>query len=161
MGYHVEVSIEEVTIPAGKVGAALTALASLMGQVQEKGGGGSYVPGKEPVKHYSWVTTATCLNHLTERNLIGFLFEWRYEASEGDPMTPVEQLAQGQEFCDVSVDYFDGGKWGDDEHLWKALAPFVEDGGVIEFKGEDGHYWRYVFGGGTMTEQTGTVVWEL
>ena len=160
MGYHVEVTVESVIIPANKVGAAIAALTSLMNQVQEKGGGSSTWPGGEPVRHYSWVETATCLDRLAAGNLVGFLGEWRYEATEGDPMTPIEQLAQDAEFQEVEVTYFEGGKWGDDEQLWTALAPFIASGGCIEFRGEDGHYWRYLFEDGTLTEQTGTVVWE-
>jgi hypothetical protein len=159
MGYDVSVDMGGVVIPADKVSAAIEAMKVLMSQVQEKGGGGTFTPGKPPVRHFAWVNTAAALKHLEERNLVGFFGEWRYAAVLGTPMTPLEQLATGEEFSAVRVDYFSGSKLGDDAQLWAAVAPFLEDSSV-EFRGEDDHHWRYVFEGGTMTEQIGTLVWE-
>ena len=159
MGYAVDCEIEAVLIPSRKVGAAIKALKRLMGEVQEKGGGGSFSPGKEPVHHYSWVSTDSCLQYLEQGNLVAFLDEWRYEATEADSMTPVEQLARGEDFRDVHINWFSGTKWGDEEQLWIALSPFIADGGSVAYRGEDGALWRYVFSGGKIDEQAGSIEW--
>ena len=88
------------------------------------------------------------------------LAEWRYEAELGDGMTPVEQLATNSQQRDVVINFFSGDKLGDDDHLWRCLAPFVTEKGTVAFRGEDDVYWRYLFQAGTCIEQAGRVVWE-
>ena len=155
MGYDVEMSIAGVVIPAAKVAEALSALKDLMDAV-EANTVSSHGPG---TCHYSWVGTNEVLQAIEERNLVKALEEWRYGASAGASQTPVEQLASGEEFTDVCVDYFEGSKWGDDDALWSTLAPFVAEGAVIEFRGEDDHRWRYIFTGEGYRNETGMTVW--
>ena len=97
---------------------------------------------------------------ILSRDLCGVLAAWRYAAEETDQPSPVEQLASGVQFSDVTVMYFQGEKWGDDERLWRVLAPFIEDGGAVEMTGEDSTLWRYRFEGGNLIEETGTIVWS-
>ena len=159
MGYDVEMSIAGVVIPAAKVAAALSALKDLMADVGDLGGGGSWSPAGKVSSNFAWVGTEEVLQAIEERNLVKALEEWRYGASAGASQTPVEQLASGEEFTDVCVDYFEGSKWGDDDALWSTLAPFVAEGAVIEFRGEDDHRWRYIFTGEGYRNETGMTVW--
>jgi hypothetical protein len=79
--------------------------------------------------------------------LIGFLSEWRYDASLSE---------EG----DVVIDWFAGEKLGDDGILWDALAPAVEEDSQIQCRGEDGALWRWYFEHGTVIEQDGKVVYR-
>ena len=159
MGYCVAVRVFDVRIPGAKVPAAIEALRTLMSQVQQRGGGGTCKPGEAPVRHYSWVETRNVLNAIDQSKLHKALEEWRYVAVEEGEMTPLEQLATGEAHADVVVEYFSGEKLGDDEDLWTALAPFIDDGGTIEFHGEDDCRWRYVFVDGRLCEEQGHIVW--
>ena len=49
---------------------------------------------------------------------------------------------------------------GNEEAMFGVLAPFVEPGAVIEFLGEDGDRWRYVFDGKTVAVQKGKTNWK-
>ena len=54
---------------------------------------------------------------------------------------------------------FLGEKLGDDEVLFEAIAPFMNDG-FIEMQGEDGHHWRWVFKDGKLHDVPGRVVFD-
>tara|TARA_Y100000310_G_scaffold334383_1_gene414044 strand:+ start:824 stop:1306 length:483 start_codon:yes stop_codon:yes gene_type:complete len=159
MGYDVEMEMCGVAIPADKVAGAITALKELMACVQERGRGGTFAPGKEPVRHYSWVRTAIANEALEKEDLPAFFDEWRYDAAWEDSLSPVEQLVTGKDYSTVHISFFSSSKWGDEEKLWSALAPFIEEGATIECRGEDGTLWRYLFTGGEMVEQSGKIVW--
>ena len=60
---------------------------------------------------------------------------------------------------DYEIEYFNGEKLGDDFNIFSCVAEFVEDG-FIEYRGEDGSQWRYVFKDGEMTEKYGRIVWD-
>lgn len=58
------------------------------------------------------------------------------------------------------LDYFVGEKLGDYElELYSCIAEFVEDG-YLEYLGEDGEKWRYVFEDGECKEVYPTINWE-
>jgi hypothetical protein len=160
MGYDVTVEIEGAVIPADKVPKAIAAVKELMSEVQQRGGGGSFAPGKPPVRHYAWVDTQTVNEALERGDLKAVLEEWRYSCSDGEPMTTLEALVEGHQHRAVVIDYFSGGKLGDDEWLWRCLAPFLPEGAVVTFRGEDDAAWRYIFEGESLREETGTLVWE-
>jgi hypothetical protein len=156
MGYCADATID-VLIPADKVQGALKALRDLMTQVDELGSGGS----SSGEVWFSWVGTDEVLAALDENNLVKAFKEWRYEA-ETEDKADLEKLAAPEQpiFEDVRLLYFDGEKYGDDEKLWEALAPFVESGGSIEWRGEDDAHWRFLFEDGGMIEQYGEIVWR-
>jgi hypothetical protein len=97
--------------------------------------------GQDP-RRFSWVNANNFRG-----SIASMLYEWRWETDE-------------EEDGSIVVTHFSGEKLGDDDHLWKALAPFVKAGGLIEWRGEDGDRWRYTFDGQKMVEQTATVSWE-
>jgi len=79
-------------------------------------------------------------------SLEDILGAWRYGISFKDG-----------DVCDID---FEGEKLGDDELLFSALAPFVEPESYLQYSGEEGHHWRWVFDGKTMVELDGKLVWE-
>ena len=55
---------------------------------------------------------------------------------------------------------FEGSKLGDDETLFDAIAPFVEDDSYIQMSGEDGMQWRWVFRDGKCHDISPKIIWE-
>lgn len=139
MGYCVDMDLYDVFIPHEKFDEALKAIKDLQNYPDQMGGG-SWGPNGQVKRWYSWVGDVTSANTLKDA-----LSEWRYGA---------EDDADG-----LYVAYFNGEKLGDDTILWKALAPFIKDGGVINCRGEDGEVWRWKFSGGKFHEQSGKIVY--
>jgi hypothetical protein len=103
--------------------------------------------GKETIKdssgrHFSWVDD----NYAHAGTLKEALSAWRWEVSfdEDGNITRLD---------------FDGQKMGDDEILLKAIAPHVESG-MLEFQGEEGERWRWVFKDGKLREQNSEFRWS-
>lgn len=95
-------------------------------------------------KDYSWVGSAS-----TEaaKTLTEMLDAWRWELIKND----------NGDFVSIQ---FQGEKLGDDEVMFKAIAPFVEAGSWIEMDGEEQAIWRWVFDGKTVVENHGEVVFK-
>lgn len=78
----------------------------------------------------------------------------------------IEELLENLRYeCDTDSEYvyitdFFGEKYGEELTIHKVLAPFVEDGGYIEYKGEDGDVWRHLFKNGEVREIHPTIKWE-
>lgn len=133
MGYGVTVELTDVRIPADNVAdclAAINAMHDLKAPWNSK---------------YSWVTDPSGNGF---KSLKAAFEAWRYDAFVDE------------EDGSVTIDCFEGEKWGDDEQLFQTIAPFVEDEGLIECRGEDGAQWRYAFNDGSLDEQTAKIVWE-
>ena len=59
------------------------------------------------------------------------------------------------------VDIFkEHGKFVSDDEMFSSIAPYVEHGSFLEFEGEDGYLWRYVFTQDEMHEVPAKIVWE-
>ena len=92
--------------------------------VEKNGSGGCYSGGEKRETWYSWVRNPGPDGF---GSLEDAFYEWRYEcAKDGDGF---------------QVYAFAGDKWGDDEQLFLAIAPFCE--GEIYIHGEDGNSWGY------------------
>lgn len=63
---------------------------------------------------------------------------------------------------DGNVDgiYFEGEKYGDEDIIFEAMAPFVEKRSYIQMSGEEGATWRWVFDGKKCKEIWATITWE-
>jgi len=48
----------------------------------------------------------------------------------------------------------------DEDTMFQAIAPYVEDGSFIEMAGEDGDRWRWVFKDGKCKEVRAKVTWS-
>jgi len=90
---------------------------------------------------YSWVDHTGDFESLEDA-----LSEWRYGAVEEDN-------------GNVTIECFNGEKSGDDEKIWQALAPFMKAGAEVEYHGEDGAQWKYVFDGKTYKELNRSTDW--
>lgn len=148
MGYYIEHCGGNITIKEEYFQVAVDGVRALMTKVEEQGSG-KVSNGEEVLSsHYSWIRTDSVINALEKNDLVAALAEWRYEFYT-DKGTGA-----------LVFSYFRGEKWGDDAQLWEALAPAIDTGCHIEYRGEDGHHWRYLFTDGKVKEQNGTIIWE-
>lgn len=142
MGYCVNMEIGGLIIPAEKIAECLAAINELHTEdnLNKNADGGSSTE-----KWYSWVNNPKDGGFKDMKEAIS---SWRYSGDFDD-------------LGNFHFEYFEGEKWGGDEdYLYHAIAPFVNDGGLIECRGEDGAQWRYLFAEGKMTEQTGSTIWD-
>lgn len=109
----------------------------------EKMSGASYANGKLESKHFSWVD----MTYPTKTSLESMLKCWGWELEFDD----------SGNVCGIQ---FQRSKIGDEQHLFKALAPFVLPRCFIQMQGEDGFIWRWTFDGTTMTEKSAKITWE-
>lgn len=58
-----------------------------------------------------------------------------------------------------TIGNFYGEKYGDDEEIFKAIAPYCEDG-YLQFVGEDGDHFRFYIDDGTFREKYARLVWD-
>lgn len=102
--------------------------------------------GKETYgSHFAWVSTEMFLK---AKNLEKAMSVWRWGISEN-------------ENGDIDEIQFNGEKLGDDELLFKAIAPFVKEGSYIEMRGDDNAIWRWYFTGKDCIELTPTITWDI
>ena len=138
MGYCVDINISGLNIVgAENIKGALAAINAMHDpKVLAKQAGGGSSTGE---RWYSWVRNPSDEGF---KSLVDAMKAWRYDAGmdlEGE--TPV-----------VTIECFDGEKWGDDEFMYEAIAPFVSEGCKIACLGEDGDQWRYTFNDGKVIE---------
>lgn len=126
MGYYIYLVDSEISLKEGSESAALAALTSLDPNM---GGGGVWHPDGTVEKWFSWVSN----DFKNSKTLTECAMYWRYDLD----------LEKN------SVQFF-GEKRGDDEIFWSTLAPFMENGSYLEWHGEDGAQWRWVFQDGEM-----------
>ena len=153
MGYYVTLDNSDVMIPTDNIDAAFEAVKELNGCNQLKRGGrygGVATPKPEgskslgtPDKWFAWM-------------------EWNYDET-------CESLAEVLEMIGFEVETNEHGifitwydsKSGDEEVFFKALAPFIEDGGMMEWSGEEGCKWAWKFSDGEMLVGSGTVHYDF
>jgi hypothetical protein len=144
MGYYMDQRESIFVIKKENFEAALQAIKDLAKKVQEVGGGGSYQHGEVVSRCYSWVATSEFLNASTVQAAIN---AWRWSVELDD---------ESGNICDIT---FEGNKLGDDQYLFDAIAPYVEDG-YIEMSGEDCCIWRWAFKDGECREIYPEISWE-
>lgn len=54
---------------------------------------------------------------------------------------------------------FTGGRAGNEDELFEAIAPFVEAGSSVSFYGEDGSIWQYCFDGKQCRNESPLLIW--
>lgn len=94
---------------------------------------------------FAWVSTKTLLRASTFEE---YMREWRWS------------LELDEETGAITGISFEGEKLGDDDVLFKAIAPHVVPGSYVEMVGEEGDRWRWVFDGVTCHEESATVTYE-
>lgn len=133
MGYYMEMMDSNFGIKKENFENALKSLKSVF--VPENMNCCDYIGGKE-YPHFSWVDTKTVL----ESKTIGeALAEIRYAPKYND----------NGDICNVE---FTGQKYGSERVFFNALAPYVESGSYIDFEGEDGFEWEWLFENGKVKE---------
>lgn len=143
MGYYINQEAADFTIPKENFSRCLEAIKDLMSQTN-KMNGGSWFGGVQTDRWFSWVNTDSVLSAQT---LVDALDAWRWEAS----------LDEDGNIDDI---YFRGEKYGSDNDLMDAIAPFVKCGSYIQMRGEEGEIWRWTFKSGKMIEKSAKIVWE-
>lgn len=128
MGYCIKMTESKFTIKKENFETALKSLKAVF--VPENMNTYDYINGKR-YPHFSWVDTNKVLDSL---NITEALTGIRY----------IPQFDQNGDICNVK---FIGEKYGDEEIFFKALAPYVESGSYLCFKGEDGDTWKWSFNG--------------
>lgn len=150
MGYYATVDVTGVVILKENVQECLDAVNELHSDsnLQSKATGGTSGGVSEiPVRErywYSWVGNPTLRDDFP--TLADAFKAWRYETA---------QRGDGS----VEIVCFMGEKWGDDETLYSAIAPFVESGGRIACRGEDDALWAYDFCDGKLVPLIGQIVY--
>jgi hypothetical protein len=144
MGYCMSQMDCHFAIKAENRPKALEAIKELNKNEQRIGSGGSNATG-DWVRHFAWVRTDTIEKAQT---LFDAMEEWGYE------------IAPREDTEDVDWIYFIGEKIGDEQYMFEAIAPFVEDGSWIQMSGEDGSIWRWVFRSGKCCDINGEVVFN-
>jgi hypothetical protein len=147
MGYCVEIELHDVIILKAKKEAALKGLNAMWdqsGKPAHNCSGGSYASGGKVDSWYGWTENPPTGGFPTLEKLFD---AWRYQGTEDKEGNFV-------------IDSFNGEKWGDDDILYKAMAPYIKSGAKIFCTGEDHERWMYLFKKGTMTSKTAKVVWE-
>lgn len=136
MGYNVDVTTE-VQIPISKEKDVKKAFKDLASKASSIGRG--YSGGK---KQFGFVDFG-----FENLDTVEEMFEaWRYSVKRTDTHFVVE--------------YFEGQSFGDDNHLWKAMESVVTPDSVVEFHGEDGSHWKYIFKKNKFKEIQGEVQYE-
>lgn len=135
MGYCIELRNSSFKIKSENKENTLKAIKGLAGQE---------TIGDSSGRHFSWVNTP---DFFFAKTLEEAMKAWRW-AIYSNPDGDIDEIS----FC--------GQKLGDDEILFSAMAPFVENDSFLEMHGEDGSMWRWVFKDGKLEEKTATVSWE-
>jgi hypothetical protein len=142
VGYCISLTDSRFKINAADKMAAYKAVERL--DQTGKKGGGSYAGGMQTQAWFSWVDA----DFMARSETLEDIFDhWRYPVGNDNDGNIVEIE-------------FTGEKIGDENQLFAAIAPFVEHGSYLEYQGEDGAMWRYVFEGGQFREVSATVVWD-
>ena len=145
MGYYMSVMETGFTMSAMNKAGALAAIKKLCEHEKEIGSGGSG-SGDVRTKHFAWVNSSD-----VERadSLSDALRAWGWITEEDN-------------FGDVFDIYLDDGhtKIGDEEYLWDAIAPYVDNGSYIQMQGDDGAIWRWSFKDGKCHDIGGRVMFD-
>lgn len=133
MGYCISVQESKFTIKKDNFQKALEAIQALHGKERIEDSGDT---------HFFWVD----YDFYKIDNLNDMLKEWRWAPT----------FTNG----DITDIDFTGEKYGDDDVLFKTIAPFVEAGSFIHFIGEDGNQWKFTFNGKEMKEVSSDTVFQ-
>lgn len=137
MGYNVWLDSRhsKFRIPADKVEGCVQSMLS----TKDKWIKESIQDAKKHIKYFEHIPPLPKLIELVY-NIWGFRFTPNTENAIDKVTYELEKMHAFEEFCG-------------------AIAPFVESGSFLEFKGEDGAAWRYVFKDGNWKEVKPKVVW--
>ena len=130
MGYCMTIEDQEFLIKKKNMAGALAAIKAIVGEGR-----------------FSWVNAK---EYQDAETLEDALMAWRWPPYMNKSANPKGEI--------VNLE-FDGEKSGDEDILFRAIAPFVESGSFIEMRGEDGCQWRWLFHKGELHEIYPEIVW--
>jgi len=133
MGYCVNLTDCKFDILKDNKAKALQAIKELMGKVNELRSNG-----------FSWVSTDDVLASCSFEEAMEC---WRY---------PVK-IDDNGDIVDIE---FDGEKLGEEGLMFEAIAPYVVAGSYLQYQGDDGSIWRFVFDGKKMVDKAATISFE-
>jgi len=137
MGYYMSQVDADFFISKENFAEVVKAIHNLANYPEKMGGSSAGKP------HYSWVG-----ENFDKINGLEEIFNyWRWEVYLDDDGNVTD-------IC------FEGDKLGDDEVLFKAIAPYVKKGSFIQMNGEGTDQWRWVFNGVSCYEQHPRVIWD-
>jgi hypothetical protein len=137
MGYYISLRYSNFYIERDRKEEALRLFKNnMLAYVDILGRGGSLT-----AKWFSWTDTAFLLAATTIEEVLDH-FGW---APEHDDKENIIDL------------YFENEKIGQEDLLFKTIAPCVREGSFLDIDGEEGEMWRWYFDGTDMIEQLGTV----
>lgn len=142
MGYLIEQTGQDFGVQYDNIPGMIKAIKDLA-QKTELMRGGRYENGKKVEGWFSWVD----MTYVKSDDIEEIFKAWGFETDFDD---------QGNI---VGLNFFFE-KSGQEDLLLGAVAPYVKDGSYIEFMGEDGFRWKWVFENGIMVEKKGRFVWE-
>lgn len=112
--------------------------------INEIGRGGEWVNGIQVSFHYSFVDTENTRATIQQKDLDGFFDCWGYDLYAYAGRHFVEER-----FVCVSLDSKnEDKKMGQEEQLFAAIAPVVEDGSFVNVTDQDGEEWRWFWENG-------------
>jgi hypothetical protein len=156
MGYYMDQMTTVFCIKHENKEAALKAIKDLAGRETIEDSSG---------RHFSWVNTEAFLKAET---LDDALKEWRWwvEVEKREPeKVDINEMAFDYDPEDIEAKMdivgisFSGEKKGNDDIVFEAIAPYVEEDSFIEMSGEDGCTWRWNFWDGQLIETYPEVHW--
>jgi len=147
MGYHCDQDVH-VVILASKEAKVRSIMRTLDRRGKKEGSGGSWQGGKQTGRWWAWVA-----NGFSKKATVEEMFgAWGYECKQViDPKTKAKAFVLNGCLSE---------KLGQEEMLWLAMAPVVQDGSYIDLRGEDDAMWRWCFEKGKMLEKQAKVTYE-
>lgn len=148
MGYYIEITDSFFRIPKANIDKFWERATLLMTDevIEENGSGGSWESGKKTDFWYAWVDTDKARRAILNRDIKDFFAQWGYEVVLGDNDSQYEVV-------DLYHSTRSSYKVGNEEALFAAIAPTVEDGSFLHIRGEEGGEWRWAFYKGNLHAQ--------
>lgn len=140
MGYRVTLEYSDVAIIKLFQSNALQAVKGSMSRTDLMGGGGQHKNEQGKIVHERWFAWVDTEEVLAAATLKEALRAWWFDTEEEENGT-------------LLITEYMGEKWGDQQHLLAALAPFIRDNSEMIWSGEDDDRWRYLFRNGTLFVQ--------
>jgi hypothetical protein len=110
--------------------------------VEQHASGGSWSGGKKTSTHYAWI-------NMDEAKATKTIYEM------------INQFVDDVDNSEDPVFYISmDSKTGQESVLFEQLAPFIKAGSFVDWRGEDGMHFRWMFDGETMKEVQGTITYD-
>jgi len=147
MGYYISTPNTHFAIRTADLPRFFDLVSNLMSDknIEENGRGGSYANGGKTQSWYSWVDTERVRKVVADGDIVRVFEEWGYELDFINETDGVNNY-----YLDIR-----GGnaKIGDEETFVAAIAPVVEDGSLLDVRGEDDGQWRWMWENGKFYSQ--------